>query len=447
MNRGYWQSRFGIYFASIGSALGLGNFWRFPQVIAENGGGAFLLLFLALLFLVGLPVLIFELILGRNTGQSVLLGVKNTLKNTRWKWLGWLPVLIAGFILAYYSVIAGWVLHFVTQFLRESLLFGIEPRVVSFASLTQNTFWQLSLASVHILIVSFILLKGVEEGLERTVKFLTPLALVVILAVILSFLNQAGELGLWRYLFYPDFSMLNSQSLLMGLGQVCFTTSLGMGVMVTYGSYLRQDVHLPTVGFRIIMVDTVIAIAAAVMIFGVAKSLGYHNLSEPGLLFVVIPSYFFEFSSGAFLGLAFFLVLYLVSVLSSIGLLEVMISNLADYFSWSRKKALVVSSSLIVSGIFVFLVLTYALDTIKMNSILAFDAFLVNFILPVVVVFLTWMIQRHLPGVWLRKSFVAEDIVESVALYKEWRYALRWFIPILLGLSVFIALKLFSLVL
>jgi len=437
VKRGVWQTKLGIYFASIGSALGLGNFWRFPYVIAENGGGAFLFLFLAILFSVGLPILIFELVLGRTTGESIVLGVRNTLKNKYLGWVGWLPVCIAGLILIYYSVVAGWVLHFVSQFLREALLFWSQPKVISFTELSQSNAWQFGLASVHILIVSFILLKGVEQGLERSVKYLTPIALVVIFAVIVSLLNQPTITNLWTYLFYPDFSKLNSQSLLMALGQVFFATSLGMGVMVTYGSYLKDAAHLPTIGFRIIMIDTIIAIAAAIMIFGVAKTLGYDNLSDPGLLFVVIPSYFFEFSSGAFIGLAFFLVLYFVSIVSSIGLLEVMVSNLSDYFRWSRTKSLTVSSGLVASGIFVFLLTTFLMDSLKIKSVLSFDAFVVNFLLPIVVVGVTWLVQKKLPRVWLRKLFISEDIVESLALYKEWRGALSWFIPLLYALGIF----------
>jgi len=404
-------------------------------VIAENGGGAFLFLFLALLFSVGLPILIFELILGRLAGKSILMGVKRIIKNSTWVWLGWLPILVAGCILVYYSIVAGWVLHFVSQFFREFLLLRAQPSIVSFSDLASNSFWQFSLASVHILIVSFILLKGFEDGLERAVKYLAPIALIVIFGVILNFFNQPSSIELWRYLFYPDFSKLNSRSLLMGLGQVFFTTSLGMGVMITYGSFVREAAHLPTLGFRIIMVDTLIAIAAAIMVFGVAKSLGHDNLSEPSLLFVVTPSYFFELSSGVFLGLSFFSILYLVSILSSIGLLEVMISNFSDYFKWSRLRSLIVSSALIMCGIVVFLLVTYFLRTRKMNSILEFDAFLVNFILPCVVVLVTWFLQRAVPKIELRKLFVSDDIIESVALYKEWRGVLNWFVPLLLFLS------------
>jgi NSS family neurotransmitter:Na+ symporter len=435
MRRGSWQTKLGIYFASIGSALGLGNFWRFPYIVAENGGGAFLFIFLAILFSVGLPILVFEFIFGRTTGQSITLGVKNTLKNKYLNWVGWLPVFISGLILIYYSVVAGWVLHFVSQFLRETLLFWLEPKIVNFAELSQNSAWQFGLASVHILIVSFILLKGVEQGLEKAVKYLTPLALVVISVVIMSLFNQPDFSSLWKYLFYPDFSKLNSQSLLMALGQVFFSTSLGMGVMVTYGSYLKEESHLPTIGFRIIVIDTIIAVAAAIMIFGVAICLGYDNLSEPGLLFVVIPSYFFEFPSGAVIGFAFFVVLYLVSILSSIGLLEVMISNVSDYFKWSRTKALIVSSCITLSGIFLFLVITFFIGSLKIKSVLAFDSFVVNFVLPCVVVGVTWLVQRKLPKVLLRKLFVNEEIVESVALYKEWRGALSWFIPMLLTIG------------
>jgi NSS family neurotransmitter:Na+ symporter len=438
VKRRYWQTHLGIYLASIGSALGLGNFWRFPYVVAENGGGAFLILFLALLFIAGLPILIFELIMGRLSGKSILIGVKKMITSPRWAWLGWLPILVAGCILAYYSIVAGWLLHFVSQFFREVLLLHNDPKIVSFTDLSNNSVWQFSLASVHILIVSFILLKGFEDGLERAVKYLSPIALVVILGVILNLFNQPSSGELWRYLFYPDFSKLNAQSLLMGLGQVFFTTSLGMGVMVTYGSFVRESAHLPTIGFRIIIVDTLIAIAAAVMIFGVAKSLGHDNLAEPSLLFVVIPSYFFELSSGLFLGFSFFSVLYLVSILSSIGLLEVMISNFSDYFKWSRQKSLIVSSALIMTGIIIFLLVTYLLRTRKINSILAFDAFLVNFILPCVVVVVTWFLQRAVPKIELRKLFVSDEIIESVALYKEWRGVLNWFIPLLLFISLIV---------
>jgi neurotransmitter:Na+ symporter, NSS family len=446
MHRGHWQNRLGIYFASIGSALNLGNFWRFPYMVAENGGGAFLFLFLVLLFLVGLPLLILELILGHKTKQGVLLGMQSLLKKPFLSWVGWLPVILSGCILVYYSVVAGWLLHFVFQFLKETLfLFSpSETSLTSFVVLSKKTLWQLSLASVHILVVSFIVLKGVERGLEKVVQYLTPLALVLILAVILNLLRQESNKSLWIYLFYPDFSKLSSQSLLMGLGQVFFATSLGMGLMVSYGSYLKGPTSLPTVGFRIVVIDMIIAVFAAIMIFGMAQSLGYHNLSDPGLLFVVIPSYFLEFSSGAFLGLAFFVVLYLVSILSSIGLLEVLVSNLSDYFGWGRLRSLQVSSLFIVSGIIFFLLGSTFLGLFKIQWLVLLDAYLVHFILPLVVVVSLWLVQKYIPKVWLHQSFFSQGVVESISLYKEWVWSLRWVIPVLLVISFFVgALGLF----
>lgn len=441
MDKNQWMSHGSLYLSAIGAAFGLGNFWRFSYVVAENGGGAFVFIFLILLFLVGLPILTIELIFGKVTGQSVVIGFRKLIKNKKWSWIGWLPFFLCSSILIYYSIVSGWVLHFVLQFLRESLLFDDKPKLMDFSALSQQPFMQLALVSMHVIIVSLMLMRKVRQDLEKIIKWMSPLALLILIGLLYQLIQLPEREELLKFLFYPNFTELKNSSWLSALGHVFFSMSVGVGMMVTYGSYIKSEVHLPTFAFRISIIDAFVSLAAVTMVIGIAMGLGTTDFKTPGLLFLVLPPYFMQLDFGVIWGFAFFLTLYLVSLLASIGLVEVLLSNLCGVFDIPRGKAVayIFFGATILCGLLLFL--NHFLNGSESSVFLFLDNLLIDYLLPIVGVTMAWFCRRILPRIDLRKTFINEELVESMSLYNEWRWMIKFGIPIIL--IAFILLRFF----
>lgn len=421
----------GIYLASLGSAFGLGNFWRFSYVIADHGGGAFVFIFLIMIFFVGLPLLTLELIFGKSTKKGIVAGVSKLMKHSRFKQLGWIAVALCSVILVYYSIIAGWVLHFVVQFFREMILFFLEPKIVMFQDLTDNMLLQFGLASCHILIVATLIYQGFQLNLEKFLAYLTPIMLSILIFLLISVYNLPHRDELVRYLFYPDFSKLPTSAWLASIGQVFFSMSIGFGVMINYSKMSEDQVHLPSLALRITLIDAFVALCAATLIFGIAIGLGYTQLNDPGLLFQVLPPYFFNFEYGTILGFLFFLMLYLVAILASTSLLATIVSNIAEFFKWEKIKALQVTVAYLTFGVVIILVFSFWSKISNLSVLVTIDKFLIHFVMPIVGVGGAWVLQKILPSYELRRFFIDEEKIETLALYREWRILLAWVLPIL----------------
>lgn len=329
--RGLWSTRFGFYLVAIGSACGLGNIWRFPYVVGENGGGAFVLLYAVLALSVGLPLLIGELLLGKYTRRS-LMSAASQIKGPALpilRWLGLISILLALFILSYYAVISGWVLHFVMQFVFSFIKPQMEQRDF-LTALMSNGLLQAGLASVHLVIVFVVVMKGVQEGIEKWIGNMMPLFIILLVYLMAKSLSLPTAENALRFLFYPDFSKLNSSSLISAIGHVMFTLSVGFGAMVTFGSYMHEGEHVPTAGFRVALTDSFISILAGLLVFPMALQVSHARLTDPTLIFEALPGFFMSTKTGNAFGLIFFLCLYIASLGASIGLLEVVVSNVVD---------------------------------------------------------------------------------------------------------------------
>lgn len=438
--RSKWSTRYSIYLLAIGSALGLGNLWRFPYVVGENGGGAFVLLYVFLALTVGLPIMIAELILGRFTGQSVVMAMNQIGKrsNSKMRHFGFLSVIVSLVVLSYYSVISGWVLHFITRFFIDSLA-GRSVPDDSLQILLQNSVLQWALCSVHILVCLFVILKGIQQGIEKWLQIITPLFAVLMVVLIFRTLALPSTGQVLRFLFYPDFSKLTVFSLNQALAHVFFTLSLGFGTLVTYGSYIREDQHVPTAGFRVTMVDIVVSLAALLLVFPVAFQMAGRPLTDPSLVFQVLPSFFSSLQVGSIFGLGFFVCLYLAAFNASLGLFETVVSNIGDHFkNFGRKKA-----GWLAAGICLILSLIPAFSTQIMSFfegenkglIELMDSFLINGILPLVALGVCLIFSRGLTSAEKEKHFVDKQKFVSYTMYPQWLFALKWFAPgvILLG--------------
>ncbi len=335
-DREQWGSRLGFILAAAGSAIGLGNIWRFPYVTADNGGGAFVVVYLLCIALICLPYLFAELALGRHSQKNPVGAIAAIKKGTPWVLVGGLCVLTGVFILSYYGVVAGWALGYI---FKGFVAPGTESASY-FSSFVADAMTVIPLAGTFMLITILVVYGGVEQGIERWAKVLMPLLLVLMLVVIFRAvtLPGAGE-GLNFYL-NPDFSKIDGTVVLAALGQAFFSLSLGMGAMITYGSYLPKRENLLVSGGYVALFDTVIALMAGLMIFPALFAMGMKPESGgPALIFVVLPEVFAEMPLGSFISVVFFILLSIAALTSMVSLLEVVVSYFVDETTWSRTKS------------------------------------------------------------------------------------------------------------
>lgn len=342
-SRGQWGSKFGFVMAAAGSAVGLGNIWRFPYITGQNGGGAFVLIYLACVLLIGVPLLFTEMGLGRATHKSTIGAFKDTGGGIFWTGAGALLALaVSFFVLSYYGVIAGWTIGYIGK-----MLTGTSGNFAEFAA---NPYATIPLMAVFTIVTVVIVIGGISGGIEKAAKILMPVLFILIFAVALRSLTLDGAMAGVEFYLKPDFSKITANSVLAALGQAFFSMSIGWGIMVTYGSYLPKSANLISSGVWVGLMDTGVALLAGLMIFPAVFAFGKSPEAGPTLVFQVLPDIFSSMPGGTIVGALFFLLLTVAALTSSISMLEVPASYFIDEKKWSRKK------SAIVVGIFVFLV-------------------------------------------------------------------------------------------
>lgn len=339
--RGAFGSRMGFILAAAGSAIGLGNIWRFPYTAGENGGGAFVLLYLVFVLALGLPVLLAELSLGRHTKSNPVGAFKRLFPQSWWPYLGGLGVLTGFGILAFYVVIAGWSLSYLYRALTGTFdgAFTAEESGALFNSIISDPTETIPMAGAFLVVTALVVRGGVSGGIELASKVLMPVffALLVILAINSLTLDGAAK-GI-DFLFGADFSKLSSKGIMSALGQALFSLSLGMGAMITYGSYLPDKENLPVAGAAVAFFDTLIAVLGGVIIFPALFSAGVEPGEGPGLVFVVLPTIFHTLPAGHLFAIAFYALLSIAALTSTISLLEVVVAYFVDERGWTRTKA------------------------------------------------------------------------------------------------------------
>ena len=330
--RGQWGSSFGFIMAAAGSAVGLGNIWRFPYITGENGGGAFVFVYLICVVLIGIPLLFNEIGLGRFTGKNPIGAFRDTKGNAFWVGTGaLLAILVSFFVLTYYSVIAGWTVGYIYKTATGSMQTFDE-----FAA-TPTTIIPLMIAFMLITIV--IVTGGVSGGIEKAAKFLMPLLFVLVIGVILRSVTLEGAGAGLEYYLKPDFSKINGSVVLNALGQAFFSMSVGWGIMITYGSYLPKTNSIISSGTWVGFMDAMVALMGGLMIFPAVFAFGKTPDQGPDLVFKVLPEVFSSMPGGSFVGAIFFLLLMVAALTSAISMLEVPASYFIDEKKWSRKKA------------------------------------------------------------------------------------------------------------
>ena len=395
-------SKLGIIAAAAGSAVGLGNICRFPCELGENGGAAFLLVYLAVVVILGIPVMLSEFVIGRRSQSNSVGAFKKLAPHTKWPVIGYLGVLCSLFIFASYSIIAGWTLEYIfkaaTNSFKGETLALIEQDFRTF----HNTGWlNVLLQAVFIFLTGFVVFKGVQNGIEKYSKILMPLLLVIMVVLAIRSVTLPGAKEGLSFLFHPDFSKLSGHTFIDALGQGLFSLSLGMGALITYGSYVNKNDNLTSTALSVVISDTLVALLAGLVIFPAAFTFGVKPEAGMDLVFSTLPMLFNQMAGGYWFCLIFFILLAIAGLTSTIAMLEVIVAYLSEELHWSRKKATVIASAAtMLIGAFASLSLMehtpLKIDGFAFNDFLDFVTS--NIMLPVggllTVIFLGWRLGK-----------------------------------------------------
>lgn len=331
--RGQFGSSLGFIMAAAGSAVGLGNIWRFPYLVGQNGGGAFVFVYVICVLLIGLPLLFNEIALGRRSGKNPIGAIRDTGGNKFWQLAGVLCVMVCFFVFSYYSVIAGWTVGYIfTEIINIP---------VDFAVFQQTPMYVIPLTWFFILMTILIVLGGVSGGIEKASKFLMPVLFIIIIFIAGRSVTLEGAQAGIDYYLKPDFSKINGAVILQALGQAFFSMSVGWGLMITFGSYLDKKSNIVQSGAWIAGMDTAVALMGGLMVFPALFALlpGKDPAAGPALVFDVLPKVFDAMPGGNIIGGLFFILLMVAALTSTISMLEVPVAYLIDDRKWSRKRA------------------------------------------------------------------------------------------------------------
>ena len=430
--RGQWTSRLGFILAAAGSAIGLGNIWRFPYLAGANGGSAFIIIYLMFVFTIGLSIMIAEFAIGRRTGLAAVGAYKSYSKG--WTFAGILGVLSGFLIMGFYPVVGGWALAYVFKSFT-GLLVNADAIGDAFGGFISNPIQPLLWMTIYMVMNIVIVAKGISSGIEKAGKILMPalFIMLILLAIRSISLPNAGA-GL-TYLFKPDFSVVTGGTFLAALGQAFFSLSLGMGCMITYGSYLKKEQKLPNNALIITTLDTCAALLAGIAIFPALFAFGMEPAAGPGLVFVVVPTVFAQMGGfGVLLSIIFFISLTVAALTSSVSLLEVVVAYLIDQKKMARGKAVIISASVMaVMCIMASLSLGVMSDMpIPILGVGAFDLFdiLTDKIFLAIgglllAVFIGWFVKKE----DLRAELTNEGTL-SFKAFEVWYFFIKFVVPV-----------------
>ncbi len=343
-----WSSRWAFILAATGSAVGLGNIWKFPYITGENGGGAFVLVYLACILAVGLPILIAEVMLGRMGARSPIASMRELIKrhnaSAGWVSIGSIGTIAAFLILSFYSVIGGWAINYVSYAVSGDFVGQTSDAIGGiFGAMLADPVTLLFWHSIFMMLVIFIVARGIKAGLEKAVTYLMP-ALFVILIVMVAYAMTTGHFGEGvSFLFSPDFSKLTTEGVLTALGHAFFTLSLGTGVMMAYGSYLDEKISIAKTSMAVGIMDTAVALIAGLAIFPIVFANGMEPGAGPGLIFVSLPMAFGNMAMGTLIGSLFFILLVFAALTSAISLLEPSVEWLEERSGFNRTGATIIA--------------------------------------------------------------------------------------------------------
>lgn len=437
-SRELWSNKIGFILATAGSAVGLGNVWRFPYLVGMNGGAAFVIVYVVLALSVGISIMLAEFCLGRATRRNVVGAMRVLTKNPIWHIAAWCGMIAGGgWILSYYGIIAGWTLRYMFHSLTDLMPLALEGSsgavLGGFLNQTSDVvMYQVAAMAITTIIVAL----GISSGIERACKVLMPVLFILLLILIVRAVTLPGAAEGVKFYLEPDFSKLTGESVLAALGQGFYSLSVGMGILVTYASYIRKEENLVHSGLFVLCVDTLVALLAGLVIFPAVFAMGVEPSAGVGLTFITLPGVFAQMPGGAYFSCAFFTLLLFAAITSMISLLEVAVSFIMDELHMSR------SISSIISGVLITLLgipsaMSLADDS-KVPQIFGMSFFdfmdsAANYIMmPIcamgISIFVGWIWYSE------AKKEITNDGTLKFQMMGLWMLSIRFFAPAMIGL-------------
>lgn len=443
--RANFGSKLGVILASAGSAVGLGNIWRFPYETGNHGGAAFILIYLGCVLVLGIPIMVAEFLIGRHSRANTAGAYQKLAPGTRWRWLGRMGVLTGFLILCYYSVVAGWTLEFIGEALTNSFAGKTaSDYITAFNTFSANPWRPVLWLVLFLLGTHFIIVKGVEKGIEKSAKIMMPMLFILLIILAACSISLPGSGAGLEFLLKPDWGKVDANVFLGAMGQAFFSLSLGMGCLCTYASYFKKDTNLVKTAFSVGAIDTLVAILAGLIIFPAAFSVGIQPDAGPSLIFITLPNVFQQAFSGVpflayIFSVMFYVLLAVAALTSTISLHEVVTAYLHEEFSISRRRA----ASLVTGGCIVLGTLcSLSLGVDKGLTIFGLNLFdLFDFVTAKIMLTLIGLFISIFTGWYLNKKVVWEEVSNCGTLkapfYKLLIFILRYIAPIAIA-AIFI---------
>ena len=433
--RSTFGSKFGAVAVVGGSVVGLGNIWRFPYVAGENGGAAFILVYVTISLLISVPVMLSEFAVGRHSRSNAFRAIRKLSPHGFWSGIGYLGIVSSFIILGFYSVIAGWSL----EFIGESIVGGFAQKSAPEISQQFNEFvasgWRpIGWTILFLVLNAVVVALGIEKGIERYNKILMPLMVLILIGLSINSASLSGFQEGVSFLLHPDFGKINGRVLVQALGQSFFSMSIGMGAMMTYGSYIKDGENLYRVGSTVAIADVCIAILSGLAIFPAVFSFGISPTSGPELVFITLPSRFAQMTGGGVLAVLFFVLLFFASITSSFSLMEVLVACVSEEAKVSRLKAVIVTFMAVVP-----LSILCALSQMPGSRLVLggknlfdlFDYVSSNFLLPLgglaVVIFVGWVLDKKI----MRQEFTSGERY-GTKIFPAIRILIQFVIPVII---------------
>ena len=428
--RDHWATKLGFVLAASGTAIGLGNIWRFPYKAGQYGGGAFVIAYIVSVLIIGIPIMIAEFIIGRSAQKSPVGAFKELSSNRVWPLVGWLGVLSGFIILSYYSVVGGWILRYIWEsgfhFFKEG------SAGTTFSSFLANPWQQLIWHGLFMLMTMIIVRGGITTGIERWSKVLMPSLLIILLILMINSLRYPGAGEGIQFILKPDFSKLTREGILEALGHAFFSLSLGMGAMLTYGSYLDKETNISSSALEIVVLNTFYALMAGLMIFPIVFTYDVDPQVGPGLFFITLPEFFARMTAGQIVALSFFVLVAFAAITSAISLLGVVVSYFIDELNWSREKA-----DYVMGAVIFIIGIPSALSWSSLKGVTLFgsrdifdslDFLATNYMLPIggffIALFAGWILTHG------QKEAEIKRIENTFHFYDIWHFLVKYIAPL-----------------
>ncbi len=427
--RDQFSSKFGFMLAAAGSAVGLGAIWKFPYMAGSYGGSVFILLFVLCMFLISLPVLIAEFMIGRRGQQDAITSFKEQAAGTPWYLTGYIGIIVSGLILSFYSVVGGWIL----SYLARTAVFALHPAegetyATLFTAITESP-WEMVVAQgAFFLLIILIVQAGIKSGIERASKIMMPALFIFFVILMIRSLTLDGAMEGVRFMFVPDWSELTWENVLLALGQAFFTLSVGISIMITYASYLGKKENIGGTAVTVASMNIVISLLAGLVIFPAVFAFGFEPDAGPGLVFVVLPAVFEQMPFGTFFLLIFFVLLLFATATSAISLLETVVSA-----TLGKRRSGRVRATWIVGLVIFAIGIPSALSAgvlshiqIMGRSIFEFVDFATNSIgMPIGALLISIF-----AGYYYTRETSERELNTTPFMYNLWRLSIRYLVPV-----------------